>query len=167
MEATGKRRGSIVGLQWQDFDFATQRVTWRPEHDKKRKTWVVPYPADFFETVREFQRRLGAVGGYLFPRRDGTEGHVAPELLSQWIVKAEAAAGLPKLDGGVCHPLRRKWRSERRHLPMKAVAMAGGWTDMATMEKCYDLPDDADVLGGDQRDEQAARVSADAISAAN
>jgi integrase len=58
MEATGKRRGSIVGLQWQDFDFATRRVTWWPEHDKKRKTWVVPYPADFFETVREFQRRL-------------------------------------------------------------------------------------------------------------
>jgi integrase len=146
MEATGKRRGSIVGLQWQDFDFATRRVTWRPEHDKKRKTWVVPYPADFFETVREFQRRLGAAGGYLFPRQDGSDGHAAPELLSQWIVKAEAAAGLPKLDGGVCHPLRRKWRSERRHLPMKAVAAAGGWTDLATMDKCYDLPDDEDVL---------------------
>jgi integrase len=146
MEATGKRRGSIVGLQWQDFDFATGRVTWRPEHDKKRKTWVVPYPADFLETVRGFQRRLGAVGGYLFPRQDGTDGHAAPELLSQWIVKAEQAAGLPKLVGGVCHPLRRKWRSERRLLPMKAVAVAGGWTDLATMEKCYDLPDDAEVL---------------------
>jgi hypothetical protein len=29
---------------------------------------------------------------------------------------------------------------------MKAVAVAGGWTDMATMERCYDLPDDADLL---------------------
>jgi hypothetical protein len=29
---------------------------------------------------------------------------------------------------------------------MKAVAVAAGWTDMATMEKCYDLPDDVDVL---------------------
>jgi len=28
----------------------------------------------------------------------------------------------------------------------KAVALAGGWTDVATMERCYDLPDDADVL---------------------
>ena len=146
MEATGKRRGSIVGLQWQDFDVARGYVTWRPEHDKKNKTWIVPYPADFFETVREFQRRLGAVGGYLFPRLDGSAGHAAPELLSQWILKAEAAAGLPKLRGGVCHPLRRKWRSERRDLPMKAVAAAGGWTDMTTMEKCYDLPDDAAVL---------------------
>lgn len=63
-------------------------------------------------------------------------------------MKAEAGAGLPKLDGGVCHPLRRKWRSERPYLPMKAVAVAGGWTVMATMEKCYDLPDDDDALKG-------------------
>jgi len=37
--------------------------------------------------------------------------------------------------------LTLKWRSERRDLPMKAVAIAGEWSDMATMEKCYDLPD--------------------------
>jgi integrase len=96
--------------------------------------------------VRGFQRRLGVVGGYVFPRQGGKEGHAAPELISQWVVKAEAAAGPPKLAGGVCHPLRRKWRSEHRDLPMKAVAVAGGWTDMATMERCYDLPDDADLL---------------------
>ena len=35
LEATGKRRSSIVGLHWSDFDHATQRLTWRPEHDKK------------------------------------------------------------------------------------------------------------------------------------
>jgi hypothetical protein len=42
IEATGRRRSSIVGLAWSDFDHTAQRVTWRPEHDKKRKTWVVP-----------------------------------------------------------------------------------------------------------------------------
>jgi len=47
---------------------------------------------------------------------------------------------------GTCHPNRRKWRSERRHLPTKAVAVAGGWTDLVTMERCYDLPDGADLL---------------------
>jgi integrase len=150
LEATGKRRSSIVGLKWSDFDFVAQRVTWRPEHDKKRKTWVVPYPASFFETVREFQRRLGAAGGYIFPRqskyREDSSQHAPRELISQWIQKAEVAAGLPKLVGGTCHPYRRKWRSERRHLPTKAVALAGGWTDTVTMERCYDLPDEADLL---------------------
>jgi integrase len=146
LEATGKRRGSIMGLRWSDVDVATGHITWRPEHDKKRKTWVVPYPASFFETLRDFQRRLGAIGGYVFPRQDNAERPAPPELLSQWIRKAEQKAGLTKLPGGTCHPYRRKWRSERRHLPLKAVALAGGWTDTATMERSYDLPDDADVL---------------------
>jgi hypothetical protein len=56
------------------------------------------------------------------------------------------AQGLPKLPGGTCHPCRRNWRSGRRHLPTKAVALAGGWTDVVTMERCYDLPDEADLL---------------------
>jgi hypothetical protein len=29
---------------------------------------------------------------------------------------------------------------------VKAVAVAGGWTDISTMLRCYDHPDDADVL---------------------
>ena len=143
---TGRRRGSVRGLRWSDFDFGTKRVTWRPEHDKKRKTWVVPYPDAFFDLVRDFQRRLGAAGGYLFPQQDDPERPVAPDLLSQWIRKAEDRAGLPKLAGGTTHPYRRKWRSERTHLPIKAVAVAGGWTDFDTMLRCYDQPDDADVL---------------------
>jgi hypothetical protein len=67
-------------------------------------------------------------------------------LLSQWIVKAEAHAGLPKLEGGTTHPYRRKWKGERAHHPVKAVAVAGGWTDITTMLRCYDHPDDEDVL---------------------
>ena len=42
--------------------------------------------------------------------------------------------------------MRRERRSERRHLRTKAVAPAGGWTDVVTMERCYDLPDEADLL---------------------
>ena len=74
---------------------------------------------------------------------------------------------MPKLDGGVCHPLRRKWRSERRHLPMKAVAMAGGWTDMTTMERCYDLPDDEDVLKVTGETNERRELLPRSVSAAN
>jgi hypothetical protein len=51
-----------------------------------------------------------------------------------------------KLDGGTCHPYRRQWRTDRSHLPIKAVAVAGGWSDLDTMLRCHDHPDDADVL---------------------
>ena len=86
------------------------------------------------------------IGGFLFPRQNDPSRPAPRELISQWIVKAEEKAGLPKLAGGTCHPYRRKWRSERRDLPTKAVALAGGWSDVVTMERCYDLPDDVDVL---------------------
>ena len=146
LEATGRRRGAIMALRWDDFDFARHRVTWRAEHDKKRKTWIVPYPASFFEEVRDFQRRLGMVGGLLFPSAKREEQSSRPDLLSHWLRKAEVRAKLPKLAGGTCHPYRRKWRSERTHHPIKAVAVAGGWTDVETMTRCYDMPEDTDVL---------------------
>jgi hypothetical protein len=146
LEATGRRRGAIMQLRWDDFDFNAGRVTWRREHDKKRKEWVVAYPESFFTAIRDFQRRLGTVGGPLFPRQGDPGRSSPPELLTQWIVKAETKAGLPKLEGGTCHPYRRKWKSERANHPVKAVAVAGGWSDITTMLRCYDHPDDADVL---------------------
>lgn len=146
LEATGRRRGAIMGLRWEDVDFTAHRITWQAAFDKKRRTWVVQYPASLFETLRDFQRRLGAIGGPVFPSMKDSARSAPAELLSQWIEKAETEAKLPKLDGGTCHPYRRKWRSERTHHPLKAVAVAGGWTDFDTMMRCYDIPEDADVL---------------------
>jgi hypothetical protein len=31
-------------------------------------------------------------------------------LFDKWLTVAEREAGLPKLDGGLWHPYRRKWR---------------------------------------------------------
>ena len=59
---------------------------------------------------------------------------------------AEKKAKVPKLDGGLSHCYRRKWATERRHLPAVDVMKAGGWTDRKTMEMCYQHADDAGVL---------------------
>lgn len=77
---------------------------------------------------------------------DDGERSAPPELLSQWVRKAEQDADLPKLVGGTLHPYRRKWRSERSGCPTKAVMYAGGWSDANTMLKCYDHPEEADIL---------------------
>lgn len=55
---------------------------------------------------------------------------------------AERAAGVEKLEGSLWHAYRRKWASERMHLPLKAVADAGGWKDTTTLLTCYQHADD-------------------------
>ena len=41
------------------------------------------------------------------------------------------------------HPWRRKWATERKDMPLKDVAEAGGWRDPNTLLKCYQQPDEA------------------------
>ena len=48
--------------------------------------------------------------------------------------------------GGVFHPYRRLFASERRHLPDVDVAAAAGWKDPATMKKSYQHTDSKGVL---------------------
>ncbi len=146
LEATGRRRGSVAALRWDDIDFERCRILWRGEHDKKRKTWDIVYGPALFEELRQFQSRLGVIGGCLFPRLDDDSKPTRPELLSQWLAKAEQDAGLTKLDGSLCHAYRRQWKSERSHLPVTAVGAAGGWQDIDTMLNCYDIPDDEAIL---------------------
>ncbi len=46
-----------------------------------------------------------------------------------------------QLAGGLWHPYRRKWATERKHLSLKDVAAAGGWRDVETLLTCYQQPD--------------------------
>jgi len=59
------------------------------------------------------QPRLGDVP--LFPAPgDGTKP-IRRDLAARWLLRAEALAELPKLVGGVWHPYRRLWATERKH----------------------------------------------------
>ena len=86
LEATGRRRGAIGALRWDDLDFKRGRITWRAAADKKRRTSVVAYPAALFDSLREFQRRLGDVGGVSVPRIHDSERSHHP-------IKAVAVVG--------------------------------------------------------------------------
>ena len=46
-------------------------------------------------------------------------------------------------------------------------AVPGGWTDMATMEKCYDLPGDEDMLKVTSETNKRRELVSMSISAAN
>jgi hypothetical protein len=71
---------------------------------------------------------------------------VDPDTLNGWLEKAEKRAKLAPLEGGLWHPYRRKWATERKHHPLKDVAAAGGWKDVNTLLKSYTAADDETVL---------------------
>jgi hypothetical protein len=55
--------------------------------------------------------------------------------------------------GGSAPPLsrlsnayRRKWATERKELPLKDVAAAGGWKDVTTLLTCYQHAGEATML---------------------
>ena len=50
---------------------------------------------------------------------------------------------MPKHDGSLRHAYRRKWATERKHLPDVDVAQAGGWSDLASLKTAYQHTDAA------------------------
>ena len=145
-EATGRRLGSIRQLRWDDIDFTRSVIRWRAEADKKRRESVVPVPESLLGELREFRRELGAVAGWIFAAETAPTQPMDRHLFDKWLMVAERVARLPKLEGGLWHPYRRKWATERKHLPLTDVAAAGGWKDTETLLTCYQQPDNETLL---------------------
>jgi len=145
-EATGRRMSSIRQLRWEDIDLSKPQIRWRAEADKKRKEWCIPIPSGLADEIRQFQRRLGAVGGWVFVAEKNPDVPMDRHLFDKWLTVAEKEAGVSKLDGGLWHPYRRKWATERKNLPLKDVAAAGGWSDIDTLLKVYQQPDPHTLL---------------------
>ena len=57
-------------------------------------------------------------------------------LLAEW-------KALEKVEGGDFHPYRRKWSTERKHLPDVDVAASGGWSDVRALKQSYQQVDEA------------------------
>jgi hypothetical protein len=67
------------------------------------------------------------------------------DIVQKWLLRAERLADLPKLNGGIWHPYRRLWVSERKHQPDTDVAAAGGWRDTRALKLSYRQADPATV----------------------
>ena len=92
-------------------------------------------------------RRRG--DGFIFPSIKDPSRSISHHLATRWLRHAERLAGLEPLKGGAWHPFRRAWASQRKHLSVKDVAYAGGWTDTSTLLRCYQAPDAETDRGGD------------------
>lgn len=98
------------------------------------------------EELRGFQRKLGIIGGPLFPAETDAAKVMDRHLFEKWLSSAEAEAGLEKLSVSLWHAYRRKWASERKDHSLVDVAAAGGWKDRTTLLECYQQPDEAALL---------------------
>lgn len=145
-EATGRRLGSIRQLRWEDIDWTGRAIRWRAEADKKRRDSVVPTPLPLSRELRRFQRRLGTKTGWIFASEQDADRPMDRHLFDKWLHRAEKAAKLTKLHGGLWHPYRRAWATARKHLPLTDVAAAGGWKDTETLLTCYQRPDAQTLL---------------------
>lgn len=144
VEATGRRIGAVVRLWHSDLQWAggtVAAVRWRPF--KKEPEQVVPVPEALGRTLAEHARRHQGLGNTpLFPSPLDPTRHVSADVASDWLEAAEALAGLPPLEGGDFHPYRRKWATERKHLPTVDVMKAGGWRDERALKESYIHADD-------------------------
>ncbi len=153
VEQLGWRVSAICQIQAGDIDRRKHkkapygRIRKRAETDKEGVDMWVPLSHEARVALERAQERNSVVGAvYLFPapRRRGKPW-------SRWhtrdlLERAEALAELTPIEGGDWHPFRRKWATERKHLPGKDVAEAGGWKDTRTLETAYQQPDDETML---------------------
>lgn len=90
--------------------------------------------------------RPGLGDAPFFPSPPNLQVPVTEKCLEDWLHKAQKLAGLPRLEHDAFHGLRRKWATERKHLPDVDVAKAGGWRSINTMKRAYQAADDAGVM---------------------
>ncbi len=96
-------------------------------------------------TDRILAHRPGIGAAPLFPApRDPTKP-MTRHLADKWLRKAEKLAKLEPQKGSLWHAYRRKWATERKHLPDIDVARAGGWTNPNTLRLVYQQSD-ADTM---------------------
>lgn len=138
---TGRRVSSVCALAWPDWrpDLGKHgRIRWRAEEDKVGKEWWAPVTPEVRAELEALRRERMAVGDVLlFPSPNDPGVPVGYNVVTDWLRKAEELAGLEPLPHGAWHPFRRRWASERKHLPLSDVAAAGGWVETTTLQRCY------------------------------
>jgi integrase len=166
---TGRRESAICGLRTNDVlrdDAAVAKelagagmderiaghmphgaIRWSDETDKEGFLFIAPLSEQARAEVDRYLRKSPRVGDVpLFPAVKNGVKAIRRDVAARLLLKAEKRAELPKLQRGVFHPYRRLWASERKALPSKDVAHAGGWKDVETMLGSYVQSDAATVL---------------------
>src|SRR5258705_1611807 len=149
VNGTGRRIGAVTQLRYADLQLAKRKsaphgaIAWPGETDKMGKAWSAPLNAAVRATLDALlAARPGLGAAYLFPAPKNAGKPVDRWLASKWLEEAQLLAKLPRLGRSLWHAYRPKLATERKHLPVQDVAMAGGWTNAATLQLIYQQPDE-------------------------
>jgi integrase len=156
---TARRISAVLQLRYDDLVLARTKdephgaIRWRADADKMGYESTVAISPDVRAAVdRILMDRPGIGAAPLFPSPPDPRVPIRKDVVDKWLLKAERAARLEHLTGGLWHPYRRKWATERKHLPTPDVANAGGWRSLQALQACYQAADKqttlAVVLGG-------------------
>ncbi len=141
-EGTGRRISACRSLLWEDIDFKKDTIRWRAENDKKGYEQVVPMSEAVRRALLAQRKARRAIGSTpVFPSPKDATQPPSRHLLDNWLRRAYRKAGIEPQPGGLWHPIRRKWVTERKGYPVKDVAVAGGWRDEQTMLRSYQQAD--------------------------
>ena len=164
INGTGRRLSAVCSLTYEDLRLSEGPhgfIRWPADTDKMGHESTVPISPPVRAALdRILAERPGIGTAPLFPSPGNPTKPMTRHLADKWLRRAEKLAGLEKLNGSLWHAYRRKWATERKHLPGADVAAAGGWANELTLMKVYQQPDPETMLlvvlgGGELRERKA------------
>lgn len=140
---TGRRISAVCQLRRQDLrlkEGTHGAIRWPADTDKEGTETLQPMSRALRKVVDRARGR-GFVETYLFPSPGDRSEPVSYDRATAWLDRAEKTAELEPLPRGKWHAFRRKWATERKHLPDKDVAEVGGWRDLSSLRRAYQQTD--------------------------
>ena len=150
---TGRRVGSICALRYENLHLERKEqaphgaITWPADTDKQGYESTVPIdPTVRGALDRILMERPGIGAAPLFPTPGDNTRPLTRHLADKWLREGERLAGVEPQVGSLWHAYRRKWATERKHLPVQDVASVGGWKSHAMVQAVYQQADDETML---------------------
>lgn len=150
VNGTGRTISAVCQLRYEDLrlsDGPYGAIRWPSETDKEGRESLVPIsPAVRGAIERILRERPGLGSAPIFPKPTDPAVRITIHLASKWLGEGERLAMLEPHQGSLWHAYRRKWASERKHLPDVDVAKAGGWNSLESLRTAYQQADEATML---------------------
>lgn len=161
IEGLGWRVSAVCSLRARDVERKPSphapngRIFKRADVDKEGESAWVPMSGAVRAAVDRVLAANPAIGDWpLFPAPKAKMSAAKDAIPKCWsrhhvralLERAEDKAEVGHLDGSDFHAYRRKWATERKHLPARDVASAGQWRDLRTLETAYTHADEQTML---------------------